>query len=255
MHEQGQKRFPGPRVRDWSFVAISFGFVIVGLLALPSRPDVAVPVLAFFGVCAGVATVTVLRKLRFARLRPISVEIAGGTPIRPSRLQLSGLGVTLLGLGIVLISYWHSGPILVVCSIWGMIATGAFLLLGLVTGRLPVGFIQFDPVGLTIGRRADTFTLPWDCIASVAPAEYHDNPVLLLSVRDLDAVVVNPASARLRVIASFLSSLNWTGAHVMLMSSQYRIELPLLVTAIERYVRDPRAREGLATPRLPAGTA
>lgn len=37
----------------------------------------------------------------------------------------------------------------------------------------------------------------------------------------------------------------------MILSSQYRIELPLLVSAIERYVREPRARAGLAIPRLP----
>lgn len=56
---------------------------------------------------------------------------------------------------------------------------------------------------------------------------------------------------RPRIFAEFVSSLEWVGAHVMILSSQYRIELPLLVSAIERYVREPRARAGLAIPRLP----
>jgi len=235
-------------------LAISVAFVAAGLLMLPSKRDVAVPTLAFFGACASVAVATIARKLRFTRLRPIAVEIVGGTPIRPSRLYMGVLGGALLALGTVLISYWHSSaPTLVVLSVWTMIVAGALLLLGLVTGYLPAGFIRFDPAGLTIGRRADSFTLPWDCITSVVPGEMHDNPVLLLCVGDLDAIIVNPSSARARVIASLLSNLRWVGAHVMIMSSQYRIELPLLVSAIERYVRDPRSREGLAVRRLPPG--
>jgi hypothetical protein len=40
------------------------------------------------------------------------------------------------------------------------------------------------------------------------------------------------------------------GAHVMIMTSLYGIDLPFLVTAIERYVADPEARKGLSLPRL-----
>jgi hypothetical protein len=36
----------------------------------------------------------------------------------------------------------------------------------------------------------------------------------------------------------------------MVMSSQYGIDLPFLVRAIERYVTEPESRAGLAVPRL-----
>jgi hypothetical protein len=37
---------------------------------------------------------------------------------------------------------------------------------------------------------------------------------------------------------------------VMIMTSHYQIDLPYLVTAIERYIADPHARAALAVPRL-----
>jgi hypothetical protein len=250
LRSQDEQRYAGPGLRDWSVLAISVAFVACGFVTLLDKPRVGVPTLAFFGACAALAARTLLRKRRFARLRLISVELVGGVPIRPSRSYLTVFALALSSLGTVLLFYWREASVvLLICG--GMIAgAGALLFLGLVTGYLPVGFLQFDPAGLTIGRRRDAFTLPWDSIAAVRPGEFHDNPVLLLLLRDPSLVIVTPANARERVIASLVSNLKWVGAHVMIMSSHYAIDLPFLVTAIERYVADPRARDGLAIPRL-----
>jgi len=133
-----------------------------------------------------------------------------------------------------------------------MIAAGAVLLIGLLFGYLPDGFLQFDPAGMTIGARRYSMTLPWDAIADARPGEFHDNPVLLLWLSDLNRVNVQPPEARARALASLARNQRWVGAHVMILSSQYGIELPYLVSAIERYIAEPQARQGLAVPRLPA---
>jgi hypothetical protein len=160
------------------------------------------------------------------------------------------LAGTLLGLGGLLLAYSHSAPALVVLCIVVMIVAGAALMIGVLAGVLPVGFLQFDPEGLTIGHRRDSFILPWDSISAVAPGEFNDNPVLFLSVHELGSIIVHPPDARVRVIARLMSNLRWVGAHVMIMTSQYGIDLPLLVGAVERYVAEPGARQELAVRRL-----
>lgn len=242
--------YPGPGLTEWAVLVVSTAFVVIGVLAFADGRDEAVAIVAFFGTCAAVAAGTIVRKRRYARLHLISVEIVGGTPIRPTRSRVALLGATFLGLGLVLFAYSPSAPFVVKLCIFVMIAAGALLLLALLTGLLPVGFLQFDPHGLTIGERRHVLTLPWDSIAAVAPGEVHDNPVLLLWVRDLDTILVRPPAARPRVTAGLRSSLSWFGAHLMIHTWQYGIELPFLVKAIERYAGDPSAREGLAVARL-----
>src|SRR4051812_38318897 len=94
-------RYQGPGLSDWSLLGLGVAFVICGLVLLPSKPDVAVPCLALFGVCTLVFGANVLRKRRFARTRLLTVEIVGGTRIRPLRARVAVVGTTLLGLGVV----------------------------------------------------------------------------------------------------------------------------------------------------------
>jgi len=245
--------YPGPTARDWLLLAISVAFVAGGAFILPRKPDIAITCIAFFGVCGAVAARTIVRKRRYAALRLLSVEIVGGTPIRPSRSRIAALAATLLVLGTVLFTFAPSPPIFILICFGVILAAGALLALGLLTGYLPVGFIQFDPSGLTIGQRGHAFTLPWDSVAKVQAAEFNDNPVLLLWLHDATAVLANPPNARARVIARLQSNLSWVGAHVMIISSHYDIDLPFLVTAIEGYVKNPRSRAGLGVPRLAPG--
>lgn len=227
-------------------------FVVVSLLMLPSAPRVAIPNTAFFGACFVVFAANVLRKRRFAAMRLREVEIAGETPIRPSRAYVAVLGGGLFFVGVVLLVFeWPAAPLVVRLSILAIAAAGAALLALLAAGRLPAGYLQFDPAGLTVGQRGFTMHLPWDQIGTVTAGEMHHNPVLLLSMASVEAVVVEPAAERPRALRQIARSAQWTGAHVVVMTAQYRIDLPLLVALVERYVSDPAARARLGVPRLP----
>lgn len=244
-------RYPGPTLKDWALVAIGFGFVALGLWVMPSKPE-AFGVIAFFGACAAVGVWNVARKLRAAKLRPLSVEVVGGTPLRPSRLRLGLLGGGILGVGLALLTV-PSVPVVVLVCVAVMILAGGFVLLAVLLGKLPVGFLQFDEEGLTVGQRNATFAIGWDNVAAVWPGEVHDNATLFLNVRDLEALVVRPPEAKQQVIQSLLSSQAWVHAHVMVMTEMYGLDLPLLVAAIERYAQEPASRAALAVRRLRAG--
>jgi hypothetical protein len=235
---------------EWFVLGVSLVFVVIGVTAMRGRSDVAVPTIAFFGVCGAMAASTIVRKRRFARLELLSVEIVGGTPIRPSIAQTLTMAVTVLALGLVFLVFPVSPPTeIVICAVI-MVVVGGGLLIGLVTRRLPVGFLQFDPGGLTIGQRPWSFTIPWDSVAAIGSGEFNDNPVLLLSLRDPSELIAHPSEAHARIVKSLRLSRATVGAHVMIMTSLYGIDLPFLVTAIERYVADPEARKGLSLPRL-----
>ena len=245
-------RYRGPGIMEWFVLGASLVFVVIGVTAMRGRSDVAVPTIAFFGVCGAMAAATIVRKRRFARLELHRVEIVGGTPIRPSVAQHVTIAVTVLALGLVFLVFPVSAPAEIVIGAVILVVVGAGLVIALVTRRLPVGFLQFDPGGLTIGQRPWSFTIPWDSVAAVGSGELYDNPVLLLSLRDPSEVIAHPSEAHARIVKSLRSSRASVGAHDMIMTSLYGIDLPFLVTAIERYVADPEARKGLGLPRLPS---
>lgn len=251
-HTRRASRFPGPALKDWALLGIGLGFVAIGFSIRSIRPTAALGTIVFFGACAAVGWSNILRKRRFARLRPLSVEIVGGVALRPLRFKTALLGAGVLAVGLALLPLGLTGPIVVLVCVIVTITAGAFVLGGVVLGKLPVGFLQFDEAGLTIGQRSSSFTIGWDNIRSACPGEFHDNAVLLLSVRDLGALSVQPPEAKNETIARLRSNEAWVGAHVMVMTGTYGIDLPLLVVAVERYVTDPASRAGLSRPRLSA---
>lgn len=241
-------RYPGPTIKDWAVVLIGLGFVALGLWVSPGKPE-ALGLVAFFGAIAAVGLWNVVRKLRAAKLRPLSVEVLGGVPLRPSRLRMGLLGGGIFGVGLALLTVPNK-PIIILVCIAVMIAAGGFVLGAVLLGKLPVGFLQFDEAGLTVGQRNAVFTIGWDNIAAVWPGELHDNATLFLNVHDLGAVDVRPPEAKQQVIRSLLSSQAWVRAHVIVMTETYGLDLPLLVAAIEGYVREPESRARLAVRRL-----
>ena len=252
---QNASRFPGPTLKDWALLTIGLVFVALGVAMARVRPAAGVGTIVFFGACAAVGWMNVVRKRRFARLRPLSVEIVGGVKLRPLRLQAGLLASGILIVGLALLPLGLTAPVAVLVCIVIMIAAGAFVLGGVLMRKLPVGFLQFDERGVTIGQRASSFLIDWDNILAARPGEFHDNAVLLLSVRDLGALVVHPPEAKAKTVARLHSSEVWLGAHVMIMTGTYGIDLPLLAAAVERYVSDPNSRRGLSVPRLPSGQA
>jgi len=109
---------------------------------------------------------------------------------------------------------------------------------------------QLELARVEIGRRSG-IRRSFGGREGALPGEFHDNPVLLLWLSNLNRVNVQPPEARARALASLARNQSWVGAHVMILSSHYRIELPYLVSAIERYIAEPQARQGSAVPRLP----
>lgn len=234
---------------------VGLTFVAMGLFNLRRDPAMAVGCIALFGLCAALGIRNIVRKRRNAQLRPLSVEIVGGVPLRPNRLYTTLVGGSILVLGLALIPGGLSGPKPLLLCAAVMIAAGGAIVAGVLFGKLPVGSLQFDEGGLTIGERADRFTVAWDNVRAVWPGEFHDNAALFLTVRDLDALLVHPVAAKARVIRRLRTNEAWVTAHVMILTGSYGLDLPLLVAAIESYVGDPTARTGLSVRRLPAPSA
>jgi hypothetical protein len=90
------------------------------------------------------------------------------------------------------------------------------------------------------------YTIPWDGISRIGASEFHDNAALLIWLHHADVVNAHPPERKNQVVKHLASNLRWVGAPVMLLTSQYRMDLPLLVQALERYITDPSARTELS---------
>jgi hypothetical protein len=241
---------PGPSLRDWLLLAINVAFVAMGVVLLPRKFDVGIVTLTFFGFCAIVPITTILRKLRNRRLRPLRAAVVGGVRIRPSRLRTLALGIGLLVLGMTLIAFGHGYPRLMQVVVWIIAACGAVVTVGVMLGKLPVGHLMFTPQGLTMGRRRYTISVSWDDMVMWDSAEFHDNPVLRIWLRPHATIVVEPPALTARATSELASSNAWIGAPIAIMTSSYALDVPVVLVAIERYVRDPASRAELDSSRL-----
>jgi hypothetical protein len=61
-----------------------------------------------------------------------------------------------------------------------------------------------------------------------------------------DAIEVNPPQRTTRTMQQLAQCERRFGAHVVLMPMLYRMDASLLAQALDRYVRDPRARDELS---------
>jgi len=242
----------GPSVRDWTLVALNLVFVIAGAAMLWRKPAVGVVTLALFGSFLGLALSVVLRKLRARRAPPQVVDVMGGVPIRMSRRRMSLLALWMLALGVTLVVIGEAYP---APFRWlsGFVAlVGAILLALLATGRWAHGYLQFDPEGLTIGRRLWRALIPWDAIAVVDTSDYFDNALVRIGVADLEAVEISPRSAQPLFFKQVVAMRLDTGAEFAIMPAHYGLDAATLAAAFERYREDPQARAALARRALPA---
>lgn len=244
-----------PKLIDWLALVVTLGGALGSIALLPSDRDKAISNIAFFGFCAAVCAFSIARKLRSRHLHVTKVQITGGVRIRPSRTMTFGLSGALLGLGLIMLVFGRGfGPVYSVLG--GFIAlVGAALFAGVVAGKLPPGYMRFDPGGITIGQLGSAFTVGWTNIASVAVGTVNDNPALMLTLHDVDAVIAEPPQAKPRVLAKLESNIRWHGAPVVLLTMFYAIDVEVLRLAIERYARERDARAELArSPRIEADT-
>jgi len=92
--------------------------------------------------------------------------------------------------------------------------------------------------------------VPWDGIASVSAGEFHHNPAVFISLRDLGVVIAQLPQSGQQVMRHLRANLQWIGVPIMLMTSQYGMDLPVLMAALERYIADPSARTELSRKQL-----
>lgn len=234
-----------PSLRDWILVAIGLAFVVAGIMVLPRNPKVGIVTLAFFGLCAGIAIRTVFRKLRDSRFQSLSVHVIGGVEIRPSRLRILLMAVSLFVVGAVLLLFGTEYPFVFRVLAGLICGTGIALVLMIALGKIPVGFIRFDSEGFTIGRKRWNVTLPWDEIAEIRAGDYSGNSALYLWIKSLDRIKTDPEEFQNKAVEEILSSERWIGAHFMILTENYNLSSPMVAEALERYVLEPSSREEL----------
>ena len=240
-----------PTFRDWALAGIGIVFVLMGLVILPSDLNTGITTIAFFGACAWVSVGNLVRKLRYGRLRVRNVTVTGGVPIRPSRSKGIAFGGVLLGLGLVLIIFDPGHPFLMRVIAWLIAVTGGCVLAAVATGFFPGQYMQFDPAGLTLGYRGWSVLIPWDGISRAATGEVSGNPALFLWLESPEAFEVKPAAKQRGFLKQIGQWRGWIGADMVLLTTHYDMDLPVLAAAIDRFRTDFSSRAELKTLALP----
>ena len=234
-------------LQDWALAVIGGVLTLGGLLIIPRNFNTGIVTLVFFGLCFTHAVSVILRKRRALRQVAMTASVSGGVPVRQSRARMGLLTGALLAVGITHVAF--TSKAIQVGLGWLLVAVGAVMLLGLVSGLLCTSYIQFDPAALTFGDRHGKAVVPWGAITGLARADMHNNPVVLARV-DLDAVEVQPATHRPRLLKQIGRSRGSFGADFAIMSTVYGIDAPVLLAALQRYASEPAARRELER-RLP----
>lgn len=234
------------RLQDWLLAAISLLFTLAGLLIIGRDFRTGIVTLVLFGLCLVHAVRVILRKRRALKQVALTASVAGGVPIRQSRLRLAGLGTALLAIGATHAAF-TSQPVQLALG-WLLAGLGGALLLGLALGLLGSASIQFDPTGITFADRHGKAHVPWDAVTRLARGELQNNPMVLICVDD-GAIQIQPAAYRSRLYKQMGRSRGLAGADFVIMSDSYGIDAPVLLAALQRYVATPAARQELQ--RLP----
>lgn len=234
--------------RDWAMVAIGLFFTLASLLIMRSDLKGGLVSGTFFGLCLAHAVSVIVRKRRMRKQVALTATVAGGVPIRQSRSRMALMGLALLAVGITQTAFGGVINPLLVDIGWLLLIVGGGLLAGLATGVLPIGFIQFDPEGITFaGWRGQAF-VPWFAVTGLARGEVHYNPAVLLCV-DAEAVRPQPETYRRRMARQMAFSRGKMGGDFAILSQNYGIDSPVLLAALQRYVTKPDSRQELR--RLP----
>lgn len=229
---------------DWVLTLISLVFTLGGLLIMRDDFQAGIVTVSFFGACLAVFVHIILRKRRLQKQVPLTAMVAGGVPIRQSRVRIATMGIGLLALGAVLLAFGPQGDKGMLGFAWLLVAVGSLLLIGLATGFLLVAFIQFDPPGLTFGHWGGKIFVPWTAITSIGRRDLHSNQAVFLWV-DTDAVTAEPPSFMTKAHKQMAYSRAWLGADFVIMCTSYALDAPVLLAALQRYITEPDSRQEL----------
>ncbi|RHX86298.1 hypothetical protein [Leptospira stimsonii] len=243
-----------PQRKDWVLTGISLLSVLIGVIILPENWNVGIVTIAFFGVCSGTFLATILRKMRESQFQSLSIDVAGGLDIQPSRVRVWMMACLLIFLGSILIVFGKEYPFVFRLISYFIAGSGFFLAVLVALGKIPSGFLRFDSDGFRIGRKKWTVFLPWDEIAEVSAGEFNSNSAVFLTLRSFDRIKTEPEEFYSKAIQEILSSEAWVGAHFMILTSNYGMSSPMLVEAITQYTTQPEAREKLSRVRIEKGS-
>ena len=230
----------------WGMFAGNVVFVICGLVLLRTNFAVAVITIACFGYCAITIGMELGRKLRADAPAYGRVELAGGMPLRPSRLLPASLALAIAAFGVMFMVFGSRHGVIIQGVGLGLAVLGCVFLAGVMIGWLPMSYLQFDPVGITLGRRGFAYTVPWDNISALGTEEINDDPVILIRLHQPRDIAVTPPQRTPEALHELSRCERSYGAHVFLTPLQYRMDASRLTEALDRYVREPRTRAELS---------
>jgi hypothetical protein len=242
--------YPPPSFRDWLLLVIfacSFLSGIVLVAVAPNDPkNVVLVVLG--GLPLAFCAYRVVRKLRRRRQRPPPpAGLAGGVLIRPSRVRIYGAIATLIAAGMVIAMFADNLSGLPLQPIgWLLTVIGLVCLASYVSGRIPVGYLEFNPRGITISSGFSSYMIPWDNISGMQVRERNSRQLLLIWLHRLEAVEFDRLEYAPRMIKFMKMSASTLGAPAIIHGSYYDLDLAPLAKSLERYVRHPAARAELA---------
>lgn len=226
---------PNPGFRDWALAIISLVFVLMGIVILPSNPRVGITTIAFFGACAVVGVAQLRRKLRYGRMKIISLDVVVGTRIQRSKRKVALLGAALAALGIVLLVFSPDPPLLVRACYWVIAGAGVLVLAMLASGKFPDQALEFQSGGLVFTNGKWSVLLPWDRISDATAGEMNDNPALLMSFDTPETHRVSPPEMQKRFLKYVAQCRTWRGVDFYLLTTHFDVDLPVLVAAINKF--------------------
>lgn len=238
----------GSMLEDWTLLAVGLLFCAASVFTfLQSDWRMGVVMLAFFGGAVALNVATIRRKLRTRRFHALRVGVEGGRNIPADRAHVLSISIGVLAVGSIIFFVGTTAP-LFIRGIGAFMALMGAVLLVLWTSGFLRQFLRFEPEGLVFGRRRYEYRVPWDNIAGVRTVEIADTTLLFLQVAKIPAIAVTPPGARLKVYRHVRRN------GFCIAPATFGMDVPPLLAALTRYIRDPRAREELA-PRAAAPSA
>jgi hypothetical protein len=247
-------RIPRPSgTEDWAIFIGSIALCVLGLLLVRQDWRTAIVTSTFFGACALTLFTVIYRKRRERRWRASVVRVTGGVdiPVSASRFGFIALGCFVVGAVMFFVGVNYPLLMRLLGAFIGLV--GVALAIALACGYFTRQVIRFDPDAFTVGERGFRCRIAWDDIAEVAEFEFARNPFVGVWLRDLEAVIVEPANRFDSFLSRVANDRALMSADVVIAPRNFGIDGPALAAALKRYAIDRSARaELVARERLAA---
>lgn len=241
----------GPTLRDYAVFGICASFSILGVFMGIQTREWRMPlyIVSFFGLGAAVFVDVILRKRRDRNFQGDRVSLPGGVEIQLDMRRVWLIGGFLLYLGLLMAFVVPDPPVSITLIGYFLIAVGAVILIGHWRRLLPRRTLLFDPDGIHFGFGKFTAFIHWDNIAAVLPSEAFDNSMVLINLKSLDAVRVQPEASRTKFYREVAKARTFPGSDLSIMAGNFGVDGLPLAAALLRYAFDPTARRELESTR------